>query len=494
MFNLTNLESPPLALLLATLLLTATATDARRDRRRPLWLRLFVRLGSFAVLTWLMQYAVGSPVAPRFPDAIPGERIWAQLSEIGWWMLGARVAVGVLRLVVVLENRPRETQIVSDLLAGTIYIATALAVINFAFGVPVGGLVATSGVIAIVLGLALQSTLSDVFSGIAVGLEHAYKPGDLLWVEGGVEGQVLQINWRSTHIATPNDNIAIVPNSIIAKSRLENRSAPTPTRAVTVSVNLEAAADPRRCFAALNAAGRACRMPMADPEPKVYCTALRGDGVTYEIRFVVAASRDIIPARSEMLASAHRHLRHAGIALGICQVAPGPSARAPALADLMAASDLFGSLTPGARTLLAEHLVSVTRECGETLIHEGEMPDAMFLLAEGTVEVSQGHGDTRRVLLRAGPGDSVGMIGLIMGSAALMTATALTPVTGYSLSQSGFAAALRACPELAAGLEAQARRGQAWLKCEAAAHEIEQIRRPDLLLVRLRMFLKRLDI
>jgi small-conductance mechanosensitive channel len=92
-------------------------------------------------------------------------------------------------------------------------------------------LLATSGVIAIVLGLALQSTLSEVFSGIVVGIERPYQPGDLLWVEGDVEGYVVQVNWRSTHIATAQHNIAIVPNSIIAKSRLVNRSAPTPLRA-----------------------------------------------------------------------------------------------------------------------------------------------------------------------------------------------------------------------------------------------------------------------
>ena len=120
-----------------------------------------------------------------------GIQIWAQVAEVGWWVLGARVAVGILRLIVVLEGRPRETQIVADLLAGAIYTATALSVVNFVFEVPIGGLIATSGVIAIVLGLALQSTLSDVFSGIAMGLEHAYKPGDSLWVEGGIEGQVV---------------------------------------------------------------------------------------------------------------------------------------------------------------------------------------------------------------------------------------------------------------------------------------------------------------
>ena len=312
---------------LASLLLLATAVDARRDRYRPLWLRLVVRIIAFATLTWLMQFAVGSPVAPQFPAAVPGEAIWAQLAEIGWWMVGARVAVGALRLVVVLENRPRETQIVSDLLAGAIYITTALAVVNFAFGVPIAGLVATSGVVAIVLGLALQSTLSDVFSGIAVGLEHAYKPGDLLWVEGGIEGQVLQINWRSTQIATPQNSIAIVPNSVIAKSRLENRSAPTPTRGVTVSLSTDAAIDPRRCIMALDAAVHACMLPLTQPKPSVGCVGLQGDGIAYDIRFSVGATAEIAAARTEMLSQVtpafaacrdcSRRQRHSATAVGV---------------------------------------------------------------------------------------------------------------------------------------------------------------------------------
>jgi small-conductance mechanosensitive channel/CRP-like cAMP-binding protein len=488
-----DLQNPMVPLTLATVLLVVVAIDMPRDRRRPLWLRFAVRIGVFAVLTWLMQMAVGSPMAPQVPDGPPGERVWIQLVEIGWWMTGARVAAGILRLVVILENRPRETRIVSDLLAGTIYIATALAVINFVFAVPIGGLLATSGVVAIVLGLALQSTLSDVFSGIAVGLEHAYKPGDLISVEGGVEGQVLQINWRSTQIATYHNTIAIVPNSVIAKSRLENRSAPTPMRGVTVAVNLEAAADPRRCLAALDAALLACRLPLDEPEPQVHCVGLQGDGVTYEISFVVAASRDILAARSEMLSSVHRHLRHAGISLGIGGIAPSPSALPPQLEDLLAESDLFGPLPAKERAVLAEYLTPVTRERGETLILEGQTPEALFLLAAGTAEMSQGDGDHKRVLLRASPGDSVGMIGLILGSASRVTATALTSVSAYCMSKSAFAAALQACPELEAHLEAQARRGLAWLQCEAGSHDEDEIKRPDMLLARLQAFLKRLD-
>ena len=271
MSGLLSSSGPLPWLALATVLMMVTAADARRDRDRPLWLRLVIRVTVFAVVTWLMQRAIGSPLAPQLGTATAGERVWMQLAGVGWWILGARVAVGVVRLFVVLENQPRETKIISALLAGAIYTATTLAVVNFVFGIPIVGLVATSGVVAIILGLALQSTLSDVFSGIAVGLERAYKPGDVIWVEGGVEGQVLQIDWRSTQIATLNDSIAIVPNSVIAKSRLENRSAPTPTRIITVNVNADLSIDPRRVVGALQAAALACSYPLSTPAPTAEC-------------------------------------------------------------------------------------------------------------------------------------------------------------------------------------------------------------------------------
>ncbi len=487
-------EAGPILLLSsATVLLLATGIDARKDRHRPLWLRLCVRATAFGGLTWLMQRALGSPIQPHTDAGLPGERLWAQLLAMGWWMLGARLTVGVVRLLVILENRPRETQIVSDLLAGAIYVTTGLAIVNFVLNVPIGGLLATSGAVAIILGLALQSTLSDVFSGIAVGLGHAYKPGDLLWVEGGIEGHVLQISWRSTRIATLENSVAIVPNSVIAKSRLENRSEPTPTRSVTLTVHADATADARSCIAALEAAALACRLPLPDPAPTVNCVALQGDGSAYEIGFVVPTSHEIPSARTEMLVQVQRHLRHAGIALGIGGVAPQPSATKPSLTELIASSDLFGALSPEEQHLFIEHFVATSRTSGETLFQEGETIGALFLLAAGTVEVWRLRGAGRQVLFRASPGDSIGMIGLITGTASLATATALTPISAYRLDKNAFSVSIRTQPALEKSLEAQARRGLDWLRCEAQLHEHEQLPKPDMLVTRLHQFLRRLN-
>jgi small-conductance mechanosensitive channel len=484
---------PALPLTVATLILVAAVLDIPRDRKRPLWLRFVLRVVEFAALTWLLQVAVRSPVAPQLDVAEAGMLVWAKVIEIGWWVLGARVAVNIVRLAVVLENRPRETKIVSDLLAGAIYITTALAVINFVIGVALAGLVATSGIVAIILGLALQTTLSDVFSGIAIGLERAYKPGDLIWVEGGIEGQVLQVNWRSTQIVTLHDSIAIVPNSVIAKSRIENRSAPTPTRSLTITIRADPSIEPKRCIAALNAAALASRLPLPNPAPGVGCTGLNGDGNVYEISFAVGASRLIPAARTEILGLVHRHLHYAGIALSVSGTTPLTSASVPTLADLMAASDLFGPLTPEERGLFTEHFVSISREQGETLLREGEMPDAVYLLSGGAIELTQGSGAGRRVIRRASPGDSVGMMALITGSPLSSTATALTRVTAYSLNKDAIAALLRSRPGLMSSLETQAKRGQAWLQCEVEAHEQQEIAKPYMLLDRLREFFHRIN-
>ena len=72
-----------------------------------------------------------------------------------------------------------------------IYVSAGLAIFANVFDMPVGGLLAASGVIAIVLGLALQSTLGDVFSGIVLNLAKPYHSGDWIILDGGTQGRVI---------------------------------------------------------------------------------------------------------------------------------------------------------------------------------------------------------------------------------------------------------------------------------------------------------------
>ena len=480
------MTDPLAALSLATSLIFAAALIHQARMNWPLWLRAGWSITIFVLLTLLLREIIGAPLRPHFDVTQPGTEFWEKLVEAGWWLMGARGAIGLMRLAVVLEHRPRETQIISDLVAGAIYIATALAIVDFVFAVPIGGLLATSGIIAIVLGLALQSTLADVFSGIAVGVERPYRAGDLIWVEGGIEGNVIQVTWRSTQIATGQNNIAIVPNSVIAKARLVNRSQPTTIRGDTVEIRLDASIPPERCLAALTAASRSCRVLLSSPIPEVTCASLQGDGCAYQVSFSVASSSQLAEARNELLTEIHRHLRHNGIGLAVAGSANVPLVPIPTPAQLLEQSDLFGVIEPAQRDLLAGHFNTILLQPGETLIQEGSEPEALYVIASGAAEITVAEASGPRVVHRMSPGESLGAIGLITGANYAATATALTPVKAYRLDKGAIAAAIKAQPELARGLEALAQRGQAALRQDAAAHEEDKRGQSEMFLSRLR--------
>jgi small-conductance mechanosensitive channel len=488
------MNDPLLLRFLATLVLLCTVVVPRAFPGWPPWLKAAWRITVFVILTLLVQRILGSPLRPQFHMQRAGEQFWEQVIEAGWWLIGAQVAIGFVRLLIVLEGRPRETKIVSDLMAGAIYVATLLAIVNFVFEVPIGGLLATSGVIAIVFGLALQSTLSDVFSGIAVGIERPYKPGDLLWVEGGIEGHVTQVNWRSTHIATGQENIAIVPNSIIAKARLVNRSLPSAVRGDTMEIRLDVRIPSEQCVAALTAAARSCRMPLAKPPMKITCTGLYGDGATYEISFSVPSADKLAVARTELFTQIQRHLYHAGVPLAVKGLATVPPVAVPTTVELLERSDLFCTIAAEDRHLIAEHMTETWLETGETLIRVGDTPQALFIVASGAVEIATNTSGSPHVVHRMGPGESLGVVSLITGSNYMATATALTPVRALRLDKAAIAAAIKIRPSLTAGLEAIAKRGQAALHKDAVASEASKFQHPDMFLSRLRGFLHTLAV
>ena len=225
----------------------------------------------------------------------------------------------------------------------------------------------------------------------------------------------------------------------------------------------------------------------------VACTGLRGDGNVFDVRFTVGISRDIEPARTEALSLIHRHLRYAGIGLGVEGVTPLPHAAPPTLSDIMAESDLLGQLPPDERHVFAEHFVAKTYEAGETLVHQNDIPKVVYLIAAGTVELSRDDDRGTRVLMRVSPGDSISAMSLIAGMPSPSTAIALTPVSAYCLDAEAIAAALRKRPALATSLEEQAKRGAAWVRCEAEVHEEVLSGPPDMLLSRLRQFLETVD-
>ena len=137
------------------------------------------------------------------------------------------IFIAFLKLLTRLQKGAAENKLLFDVISAAVYVCSALAMMGFVFGWPLQGLLATSGIIAIVLGLALQSTLGDLFSGISLTIEKPYQLGDDILLEGGIEGQVVEVNWRSTHLRNGSNDRVVIPNSTIAKMRIQNHTAGT---------------------------------------------------------------------------------------------------------------------------------------------------------------------------------------------------------------------------------------------------------------------------
>jgi small-conductance mechanosensitive channel len=226
-------------LLLAGTVIVAGFFGARYGQRRGPLAHFIVQLLVFVILTGLLLAAGVAPYRPGVTIGSEPRRLIVGALEAIWWLGAAWLAVGFLRAFVVLGRQPRESKLVQDLLAGLIYLVATFAIIAYVFDLPVKGLLATSGALAIIIGLALQSSLGDVFSGIVLNIERPYRVGDWIILDDTLQGKVIETNWRATHILTGNQDVAIIPNSIIAKSRLVNCSAPTKTHGTSIRVKLE---------------------------------------------------------------------------------------------------------------------------------------------------------------------------------------------------------------------------------------------------------------
>ncbi len=109
---------------------------------------------------------------------------------------------------------------------GILYIVLLGVIINVQGGFDLTKFIATSAVASMILGLALQDTLGNIFAGLAINISKPYIPGD--WIRlGDVEGKISAIDWRSISVETSDGYQIFVPHNQISKMNIINYSRPT---------------------------------------------------------------------------------------------------------------------------------------------------------------------------------------------------------------------------------------------------------------------------
>ena len=177
----------PLTAFLA-LLAAGVALSRLLFRKHPLG-RAAARIVFLIMLTCVLLRVDIVPYQPLQPTGVPIRDFVRAVLTIAWWLWAAWFLVGILHAFLLVQRRSCEARLAHDLPAGVIYLAALFAIAGYVFDLSIEGMLATSGAIAMILGLALQSTLGDVFSGIVLSFSRPYRPGDWINIDGGTEGR-----------------------------------------------------------------------------------------------------------------------------------------------------------------------------------------------------------------------------------------------------------------------------------------------------------------
>jgi small-conductance mechanosensitive channel len=165
--------------------------------------------------------------------------IAARYAGIGWliegltvaeWLLGTFLMVEaadtlIVDLVMADRLKIHVPALLRQVVIGLVYTGVLLAVLGHVSGMDITPLLATTSVASLVLGLALQQPLSNLFAGLVLHLDRPFQEGD--WVLVGLrEGRIEDIGWRSTRLRTLCGDSLILPNNFLMGAEILNFSLP----------------------------------------------------------------------------------------------------------------------------------------------------------------------------------------------------------------------------------------------------------------------------
>ncbi len=371
---------------------------------------------------------------------------------------------GVVRilmdLVESLARRGRRdfSTILRDLVSLSLYVAIAMAVLATDFQVNVYSLVASVGVLGVVIGFAVQETLGQIFSGLALQLQKPFEPGELIRT-GNFLGRVQGIGVRSTTILTRANERLEVPNSAIAKEVLINYG--TPPIADEISVGISYSQPPNRVRDTVLKALRDVPYVLTDPEPDVFAWEYSDSAIKYRVKYWLSDYTRQESARSAVVTTLWYALRRHGLEIPFpIRTLHLPEAKTaqPAVSEFehevikeLRSVDFLQNLTDQELRLLVPNVNVHQFGAGECLMREGEQGDTLYVIRRGYVDVLATTKDGRQThLATVGPGNIQGERGFLIGEPRGATCRAKTDVEVLEMNRDAFADLFKQHPEAVA--------------------------------------------
>lgn len=236
-----------------------------------------------SALLWLVRVTLGAEGAVLDADVA----VWLHHAA-----LGSAVLAGVLVLQRVLQHvvrdrrqqRPATSDLLHAVLRIALYLVALMLYLRLGLHLDISSVLATSAMMSVVIGLALQPTLGHLFAGVSMEIERPLKVGDFVRRDDQLEGQVTSLNWRSVYLRTERGSTLVLPNSDFTSKLIEVIPGERPYRH-QVGFSLPSDVPPDRVIHIAQQVVRSdlpgvCRLPVAS------VVVVGNDPVTGTLRYV----------------------------------------------------------------------------------------------------------------------------------------------------------------------------------------------------------------
>ena len=348
-------------------------------------------------------------------------------------------------------------QLLRGIVAITLYFILFTAAFSTIFDVKVRDFLTGTTIVAAVVALALQDTLGNLFSGIAMHMEDTYEVGDVIH-SGDFTGVVEGVSWRATRLRGYNNQRIVLPNSVIARDRLEVFPREN-LNARTLQFGVDYHIAPAMVIGILTQAASHVE-GVAREMPCFARVAGFGDSaITYEIKYFMRDffARDRIDAdiRKAVWYALRRNEIPFAYPVRVHQDYTPPKSlhevTVEQILERLMAVDVLSPLSDEAHQTLSEDTKVSFFSKGEAIIHHGTTGESMFVVHAGSVVVRLPDAEATgwQQIAQLGPGSVFGEMALLTGEVRSADVVAATDVVALEISKESLQPILQDHPDLA---------------------------------------------
>jgi MscS family membrane protein len=272
---------------------------------------------TFIALLLSLYFALKQITFPQLVEPIVYNLLYSFLAISIGYLVFIVIDVGLLSLWKVMAKRTKSN--IDDALGGLAHEVLRIAIILILgimilsiWGVEVGPLLAGLGIAGLAVALALQPTLSNIFSGISLILDQTYNIGDMIKIDD-VMGEIYSIGLRTTRIKSFDNEMFIIPNSKVAEAKIQNFLQPDPTIRMNVEFGVGYGADPEYIKKIAIEEVEKIKFIDKEQEIRVLFLSMGDSALNFKIMFWVDHIDKRWPAHQEAITRIYRRLYKEGI-------------------------------------------------------------------------------------------------------------------------------------------------------------------------------------